>query len=424
MATYSQYAVGGYSGEAIEANESYIGAIGAYECMEESYVNERTVFEHVLGCDFAEAAANQGLMMESDYEAINEASSDGIFGKVIAFFRKLGEKIKGILQNAIDKIRAMCTKDGKELVRKFEKKINEKSNKGDLAGDDFKYKWCDVLHGGISSTGSDSDSGVFNTLFSVKMPKCENPMFSERTLKGVINSKSGLYTKNGNYATSASTYGLKKAEKDYDTHSDLHDKSYADSFNDESNKANKAITSDEIADYKENLLGAIIKTSTTAISPSEAAKEIDEYFFDDEETKDGLNGGHLSEAAATLKGYTKLCSNLEKEKKDVDKKIKEQIKYAENLNKRLKLSDKNLGAGVAVRTLASGVITMGNALSSVSTTYYAGMMAAAKKHYKQCRALWIKAATYSKKKAKNEAALLEAYVSVSDDEVDMMMPEC
>ena len=97
MATFSQYGVGGFSGGTIAADESYIGALGAFQMMEESAQNERAVFEFVLGCDFAEAATNNGVMTESEFEAINEASNGGIFSKVVDFFKRMIEKIKGIL---------------------------------------------------------------------------------------------------------------------------------------------------------------------------------------------------------------------------------------------------------------------------------------------------------------------------------------
>ena len=124
MAVYSQFASGSFDGEAIVANESYVGAIGAYQMMEESSMNQHAIFEHVLGCDFVEAQANFGYVSESTYEAINEASGEGIFSKVIAFFKKMIEKIKGIIQNMINKVKAVFTKDGKKLVSKFEKTIN------------------------------------------------------------------------------------------------------------------------------------------------------------------------------------------------------------------------------------------------------------------------------------------------------------
>lgn len=48
MAVYSQFATGSFDGESIVANESYVGAIGAYQMMAESSMNEHAIFEHVL----------------------------------------------------------------------------------------------------------------------------------------------------------------------------------------------------------------------------------------------------------------------------------------------------------------------------------------------------------------------------------------
>ena len=89
MAVYSQFATGGFDDDAIAANESYVGAIGAYQMMEESSMNQNAIFNHVLGCDFVEAQADHGFVSESTLEAVNEASEGGIFAKVVAFFQKL-----------------------------------------------------------------------------------------------------------------------------------------------------------------------------------------------------------------------------------------------------------------------------------------------------------------------------------------------
>jgi hypothetical protein len=138
----------------------------------------------------------------------------------------------------------------------------------------------------------------------------------------------------------------------------------------------------------------------------------------------------ISCCTVVLKGYDKLCNDIEKNQKHAEKAIRDKyIKPAEAAQKRMnKLAsqkDSNFNIWSAhCRTTASNVISMGNVVNTCINMYMSAALAAAKKNYKQCRALYIKAATYNKKKSANEAALLEAYVDVSNYEVDMMMPEC
>lgn len=420
MATFSQYGVGGFSGGTIAADESYIGALGAFQMMEESAQNERAVFEFVLGCDFAEAATNNGVMTESEFEAINEASDSGIFGKVVAFFRKMVEKIKGILKNVVDKIKAMCTKDGKELVRKFKDQVNKKVANGDLRDGHFSYKYCPYKNNlqspdEIAKFYTDS----LNNMLTATI-KTDNKNFDGKTIKEILEA-----------ANDQKEYYDKK--KGHDT--TQRDKDYLDDYYDgkEINKgatfkkdASKALTSSEISDYKDDVLSKLISNTTV----SDFAKDFDEHIFDDEETfTDGLNSRHLDNAIDMLQNYEKITQKIEKAQSTAEKTIKtDYIKPAEKIDKEMNRASKDRNkfyvSSAHARTCAQAVISMGNAVISCIGTATAGYLAAYKKDYKQSRALYIKVATYNKKAAKNEAALLEAYVDVSNDEVDAMMPEC
>ena len=64
MSVYSQYAIGSTGGESIGVNEDYVGALGAFQMMEETAINTHAIFEHVLGCDFAEAQCSHGFITE------------------------------------------------------------------------------------------------------------------------------------------------------------------------------------------------------------------------------------------------------------------------------------------------------------------------------------------------------------------------
>ena len=408
MAVYSQFATGGFDGEAIVANESYVGAVGAYQMMQESSMNENAIFNHILGCDFVEAQADHGFVSESTFEAVNEASAKGIFSKVIEFFRKLGEKIKGIIQNMINKISAMFTKDGKQLVKKFEETIRKKMS-SDTYDNNFKYSWCKPNNSSDLIPTVNVEEKIFNV-----------------PLRGTSNNASNYNGKNISEVLSAALNNRKTQDfhpgaNDKGREKALQDQLKEDRDKDSSNL--KPIAQDDIDDYKEDILTALLGENTDTSSFS---KDYDEKVFDSQETVEGLDSSDLAAIKNFLSTESKLIQKFDKNKREVDKAIKSKIDDAKKIEKAMDRADGKTGFGVdgsQARAAASSVIKMGNACSACSTAYFSAVGAAIKKHYAQCRAVYIKAATYNKKAAKHEATLLEAVVDVSNYEVDQMMPE-
>lgn len=418
MAVYSQFASGSFDGEAIIANESYVGAIGAYQMMEESSMNQHSIFEHVLGCDFVEAQAYHGYVSESTYEAINEASGEGIFSKVIAFFKKMAEKIKGIIENMINKVKAVFTKDGKKLVSKFKKTINTKMNNG-VYNDSFKYKWNKFNEAKTPDKTADLGDTFFSTQAVINSKGSTKKMSISEVLK-----EAEVFVNDQNKVTTNWDKNDEDKKKKYkealQTQYDAADQKDVHTFN--------TIKSDELNDYKDAALTAWLGDSTTV---SDFAKDADEVFFPDgEEEEEGLTNQRLDSIIKYLEDENKTISALEKSKSLTEKKIRNDwIKKAETIQKDMnKLASRGNNnsfgiAGLNARAYASNVISMGNALTSCSTAIYAAWGAAFKKNYAQCRSVFIKAATYNKKEAKNEAAYLEAVGEVSDYEVNQMIPE-
>lgn len=404
MAVYSQFATGGFDGEAIAANESYVGAIGAYQMMEESSMNQNAIFNHVLGCDFVEAQADHGFVSESTLEAVNEASESGIFGKVVAFFQKLIEKIKGIINNMIKKIEAMFTKDGKKLVNKFKKDVQQKMNNGEFT-DSFKYKWNKFNESKTPDKTATLDSEFFDVTTKIS---------------GTKYSIDALLNEARQYCESQSNQTTDKSDSE-----DTQLQNAYDAAEKKDDHILNPISSDALSDYKDAALTAWLGTPTTV---SDFAKDADEEFFPDgEEEEEGLTNARLTSIILFLEYDSKIVSALNKSKSLTEKKIKNDwIKKAQEINKKMNnLSTKKAYRldGARARSTSSNVIAMGNALTACSTMIYSAWGAAFKKNYAQCRAVFIKAATYKKKSAKNEAALLEAVVDVSNYEVDQMMPE-
>ena len=408
MAVYSQFATGGFDGEAIVANESYVGAVGAYQMMQESSMNENAIFNHILGCDFVEAQADHGFVSESTFEAVNEASAKGIFSKVIEFFRKLGEKIKGIIQNMINKISAMFTKDGKQLVKKFEETIRKKMA-SDTYDNNFKYSWCKPNN----SSDLIPEVDVQKKIFDVPLRGTGNgsSIYANKNIDTILNSSE---------STANQQLGHNKRD-DATREENLQKRLKKDRDKDNSNL--KPITQEDIDDYKEDILTALLGENTDTSSFS---KDYDEKIFDSQETVEGLDSSDLAAIKNFLSTESKLIQKFDKNKREVDKAIKTKIDKAKKFEKQMDRADGKGGFGVdgtIARSTAQSVIKMGNACSACSTAYFSAVGAAIKKHYAQCRAVYIKAATYNKKAAKHEATLLEAVVDVSNYEVDQMMPE-
>lgn len=410
MAVYSQFATGGFDGEAIVANESYVGAVGAYQMMQESSMNENAIFNHVLGCDFVEAQADHGFVSESTFEAVNEASAKGIFSKVIEFFRKLGEKIKGIIQNMINKISAMFTKDGKQLVKKFEETIRKKMS-NDTYDDKFKYSWCKPNNSSELIPTID----VKQKIFDVKLRGTGNQNY-KRT-KPTIEEMLDFATTNQEEEDAADKNGNAGKKREDQLNKRIKKVSDSDS------SSTKPITQDDVDDYKEDILTALLGQNT---DPASFSKDFDEAIFDTQEIKDGLDGSDLTEIKNFLSNESKYSQKFDKNKREVDKAIKAIIDKAKKCEKAMDKASGKEGFGISganARAMAQSAIKMGNVCSACSTAYFSAVGAAIKKHYAQCRAVYIKAATYNKKAAKHEATFMEAVVDVSNYEVDQMMPE-
>jgi hypothetical protein len=279
--------------------------------------------------------------------------------------------------------------------------------------DKFTFKWC-------KSTGKAVDRATIAGKLYSEPIKAENPMINNKDIKGVLQ-----FADANEFISHSADKNANKEDLDKFNRGDSVDNSNGGNIFDA--KSNKALDSDELKDYKDKLLGVVIDSSTDEASFNQ---DYDELVFEDEDTVEGLPSSIFDYAVEILTGYDKLVKTLEKFESTTDKAIRnDYIKPAEALNKKLSKKShsdsKNYGTmSASARTLATAVISMGNVIQQVNTKYVGAALTAAKKDYKQSRALYIKAATYNKKKSANEAALLEAYVDVSNYEVDCMMPEC
>lgn len=118
--------------------EGYTHNTGVVQAMLENVQNHTAIFNALIGNDFMELHAmhNPDALNESQIEAIYEASTGGFLQKVIEFIKKAWEKIKGFFKSFWDTIRAMLTRDNKELVGKFKSQVLKK----DLSKMTYSYR--------------------------------------------------------------------------------------------------------------------------------------------------------------------------------------------------------------------------------------------------------------------------------------------
>lgn len=380
---YTQYGAG--TGAVVEADTSYCGVDGCMRMVLESIQNEHDTFNMLIAGDFAEAADRaNGVYTESSY--ITEGVLSNIFQKVADFFKKILAKIKGIIKSIIDNIKMRFTKSGKELWNKYYKTVQSKMNKGDLRGMKFKYS---------KPTGKEPNDGWSDNL-------------------------KDAYTELSAAKRSAENGGLADGEKyDPDSISNMRDTLAKGKRND----AAHPFTEDEKKDIKEEAFAKVVGSSGK-ISESEFASEMKDLMFEDEEEVDEFTESVFSDIRYYLTSLDKDIKLLEKEERTFEKACKDVIKQAEDVRKEMDKLQSSQKAGhysVIAQGFASRAITLGNISQSVAAIALSTYTSISKKHQSQCRAIFIKAYNYKKKKSVDEAAMDDIIDDLCDYETDEMM---
>ncbi len=113
----------------IPANEAYGAAFGCAQILADCQANDMSLFESTIYSDIEEIRSiNEG------YGYVNENAFTDVIKKIIEMFKKLIAKIKGIFKAFLAKLTG-AFKNGKDLVKKYEKQIIKYSN-----WKDFKCK--------------------------------------------------------------------------------------------------------------------------------------------------------------------------------------------------------------------------------------------------------------------------------------------
>ena len=187
------YTSGKYFNEAydyaseIPANEAYDAAFGCAHILADCQANDMSLFESAIYSDM-----NEVMAMHEGVGYVNENAFTNVLKKIVEMFKKLLAKIKGIFAAFLAKLRG-AFKDGKELVKKYEKQIIKYGNwKG------FKCK-------------------------KIRVPKTEDIMSSINTLFKTTNNTSAIKYGINPYGndilvdTELTTYKTPDAIKDADT---------------------------------------------------------------------------------------------------------------------------------------------------------------------------------------------------------------
>ena len=117
-----------YLGEAydyaseIPVNEAYDAAFGCAHILADCQVNDMALFESTIYSDIAEVRS-----IQEGYGYVNENAFTSVLKKLAEAFKKLLGKIKGIFKAFIAKLTG-AFKDGKDLVKKYEKQIIKYAN--------------------------------------------------------------------------------------------------------------------------------------------------------------------------------------------------------------------------------------------------------------------------------------------------------
>lgn len=119
--------MGRASNATVVANESY-GANDIGRILYETQVNDQAIFEAIVASDLAEIQGlREGTLLESEVQALNEASIKGFFDNLKDRLAKFWAKIKGVFKSAIAKIAYFITGDASKFVKVFDKEYKKEN---------------------------------------------------------------------------------------------------------------------------------------------------------------------------------------------------------------------------------------------------------------------------------------------------------
>ena len=295
----------------IPANEAYDAAFGCAHILADCQANDMALFEHTIYNDFAEV-----MSIQEGVGYVNENAFTDVIKKIVEMFKKLLAKIKGIFSAFLAKLTG-AFKNGKDLVKKYEKQIIKYTN-----WKDFKCK-------------------------GVRKPKNNNIMGSINTMFQKINGVAVNY--------GISTIGSEKSEILKDTG--------LTSYN----------TTDKIKDAEpEDIKNAIVEKYVSGVKDiKELHTEVMDSLFNEEETIEGDDQVNSASyfSADWIKNVLNEGEKWEKEVKKFNEKLEKNINTViDNLNKvddelatfTIKNPDNNIGRQSGSKNFTSDFDTVSN----------------------------------------------------------------
>ncbi len=405
--------------DAPEPDLSYRGTSGANRIISEMVENDMAFFDAIIVNDIQEAyltnAVNEGATdLLPQITAIQEATGGGIFSKIGEFLKNIWKKISGLIMSFVNKVTGSLTSDNKKLVKKFEKQINSKED----VIKKMEFKWSDVKKDNsfpfkepIMNNGKADYGDEKNKLWEMVDDVLTLHYDNDKNKGGVISQ-----------LASNTEALMRKVE---DTNFNYH----------------------VYTNYIEN---------NAPINSSELAKACHDYWFKEEETKRNAFHQYSSEIKSVLNNSKQQISDLEKNKRSIDDWFKKEIKECEKIAKESGVKDTDMS--YAHKRMDTGEITgtytgdtaksrlndnekkftvdgveknRGQVINKAANTlknYYSKLqtcvtellnqqMSAVQFYIKQCRRVWIQAASYS---ANHESALVDAIGESADLETDQL----
>lgn len=159
----------------IPANEAYDAAFGCAHILADCQANDMALFEHTIYNDFAEVKA-----VQEGVGYVNENAFTNVIKKIVEMFKKLLAKIKGIFSAFLAKLTG-AFKNGKDLVKKYEKQIIKYSN------------WKDFKCKGVRIPESDNIKNSIDSLFTAKKTSAAQYTITVREETADINTGISKY---------------------------------------------------------------------------------------------------------------------------------------------------------------------------------------------------------------------------------------
>ena len=127
------------NGDIVFAVAEGYGANDIGRIMYENEINEMNLFNAIIKNDFAEIKARtEGTLLESELQAMQEASIAGVFAGIRAMLQKFWEKMKAIFHRAYANLASYSVKYGKQFVSQHSKEINALDDTMQLHGEGYR----------------------------------------------------------------------------------------------------------------------------------------------------------------------------------------------------------------------------------------------------------------------------------------------